>query len=67
LCGGTGSNSDSMRQPDFMPDKFESGTLNTPGIAGLREGLKFIEETGIKNILKHETELTNYLRRELKK
>lgn len=67
LCGGTGSNSDSMKQPDFMPDKFESGTLNTPGIAGLCEGLRFIEETGIENILRHETELTDYLLRELKK
>ena len=40
--GGTGSNSESMIQPNFLPDKMESGTLNTPGIISLNEGLKFI-------------------------
>lgn len=65
--GGTGSNSNSMNQPDFLPDKFESGTLNTPGIAGLCEGLKFIEKTGIDNIKKHEESLIEYLLSELKK
>lgn len=64
--GGTGSNSYSMHQPDFLPDKFESGTLNTPGIAGLYAGIKFIEETGIENIRKHELELTEALLKELK-
>ncbi len=65
--GGTGSNSNSTSQPDFLPDKFESGTLNTPGISGLYEGVKFIEKTGIKNIEKHEESLTEYLIKELKK
>lgn len=65
--GGTGSNSHSMNQPDFLPDKFESGTLNTPGIAGLCEGIKFIEKTGIKDIQKHEESLIKYLLEELKK
>ena len=65
--GGTGSNSNSMSQPDFLPDKFESGTLNTPGIAGLCEGIKFIEKIGIKNIQKHEENLTEHLLEELKK
>lgn len=64
--GGTGSNSYSMRQPDFLPDKFESGTLNTPGIAGLYAGVKFIKKTGIENIRKHELELTEALLKELK-
>ncbi|KOF55981.1 MULTISPECIES: aminotransferase class V-fold PLP-dependent enzyme [Clostridium] len=64
--GGTGSNSYSMRQPEFLPDKFESGTLNTPGIAGLYAGVKFIKETGIQNIKKHEFELTEALLKELK-
>ncbi len=40
--GGTGSLSDFEVQPDFMPDKFESGTLNIPGIFGLNEALKYI-------------------------
>lgn len=39
--GGTGSLSLEARQPDFLPDLLESGTLNVPGIAGLREGLRF--------------------------
>ena len=52
MQGGTGSNSEEMYQPDFMPDLLESGTLNTPGIIGLSEGIKFIESFGFEN-LKH--------------
>ena len=65
--GGTGSNSNSMDQPYELPDRFESGTLNTPGIAGLCEGLKFIKKIGIENIYKEEMELMDQLIRELKK
>ncbi|EHI98521.1 cysteine desulfurase family protein [Clostridium sp. DL-VIII] len=65
--GGTGSNSHFMVQPSFMPDKFESGTLNTPGIAGLGEGIKFIKRVGIESIEKHESELTLYLLNEMKR
>lgn len=65
--GGTGSNSHYMIQPDFIPDQFESGTLNTPGIAGLCEGLKFIKKIGLLNIQKHEQELLIYLLEELEK
>jgi len=43
LCfGGTGSNSDSIEQPDFLPDAYESGTLNAAGICGLAAGIGFI-------------------------
>lgn len=63
--GGTGSESFSMKQPDFLPDRFESGTLNTPGIAGLCEGIKFIKKIGIENIRKHEIMLIEYLVKEL--
>ena len=63
--GGTGSNSDSFIQPNFLPDKFESGTLNTPGIIGLNEGVKFILSKGLSNIRHHETELMVYLTNEL--
>lgn len=63
--GGTGSNSSSMKQPDFLPDRFESGTLNTPGIAGLFEGVKFIQDVGIENIRRKEEELTKSLLSEL--
>lgn len=59
--GGTGSLSELVHQPDFLPDRFESGTPNTPGIAGLGAGVKFLLETGVENIRKHEQELTDLL------
>lgn len=65
--GGTGSLSNSMIQPTFLPDKFESGTVNTPGIVGLSEGVKFILNTGLNNIRKHEGELIKQLTEELRK
>lgn len=65
--GGTGSESFSMKQPNFLPDRFESGTLNTPGIAGLCAGIKFIRKIGIENIRKHEIMLVEYLVKELSK
>lgn len=46
MSGGTGSKSGILYQPEIMPDIFESGTLNTPGIVGLGAGIEFIEETG---------------------
>ncbi len=46
LQGGTGSNSENMYQPDFMPDALESGTVNTPGIIGLGYGIDFISSCG---------------------
>ncbi len=61
ITGGTGSSSSEIVQPSFLPDKFESGTLNTPGIAGLNEGVKFILNTNIKTIREHEIDLNNEL------
>lgn len=58
--GGTGSNSEFEFQPDYMPDKFESGTLNIPGIFGLKAGLEYIKETGINTIYNEEMKLTSY-------
>lgn len=52
--GGTGSLSDTEIQPDYMPDKFESGTLNIPGIYGLNASLKYLLSFGIKNIREEE-------------
>jgi cysteine desulfurase family protein len=63
--GGTGSQSDSEEQPGFMPDRLETGTLNTVGIAGLGAGLRFIEETGQKRIQEHENTLVQRLLRGL--
>ncbi|EOC99415.1 aminotransferase class V-fold PLP-dependent enzyme [Caldisalinibacter kiritimatiensis] len=65
--GGTGSKSNLLTQPDFLPDKFESGTPNTPGIIGLGAGIKYILERGIEDIRNHEKELTKYFIEELKK
>ncbi|MBY6871490.1 aminotransferase class V-fold PLP-dependent enzyme [Clostridium botulinum] len=58
--GGTGSLSESTLQPDFLPDKFESGTMNTPGIAGLLAGIEYINEEGLNAIKERE----EYLSRE---
>lgn len=54
--GGTGSLSLELRQPDFLPDALESGTLNVPGIAGLREGIRFVK-THQEEIAKRENAL----------
>lgn len=59
--GGTGSSSLELYQPDFMPDRFEAGTLNNSGIIGLGEGIDFINKIGLRNIYIHELLLTNYL------
>ncbi len=64
--GGTGSKSDSEEQPEFMPDKFESGTPNIPGIYGLNAGLKFILDTGMEKIHETEMALTRHFLTELK-
>lgn len=52
--GGTGSLSESTIQPDFLPDKFESGTMNTPGIAGLLAGIEYINKEGLFTIKERE-------------
>ena len=56
--GGTGSYSESEEQPDFLPDKYESGTANAAGIAGLRAGVRFVLEHGVESIQHHEEMLT---------
>ena len=58
IAGGTGSFSHLETMPTNMPDAFESGTLNLPGIIGLNEGLTFIESKGMENIHNHELALT---------
>ncbi len=57
ITGGTGSLSESVKQPDFLPDKFESGTLNTPGIIGLKAGIEYINNKEINKLYQHEIEL----------
>ncbi len=58
VAGGTGSASDSFTQPKFLPDKFEPGTLNIPGIIGLDAALGYLLETGIDAVRAHEQQLT---------
>ena len=58
VTGGTGSASDTEIQPPFLPDRFESGTLNVPGIYGLEAALQFLEETGVERIAAHDRLLT---------
>jgi cysteine desulfurase family protein len=58
--GGTGSHSEEIDQPKVRPGRYESGTLNTPGIAGWNAGLQFIQSEGINKIYEHEKELTRY-------
>ena len=58
IAGGTGSFSHLETMPTHMPDAFESGTLNLPGIIGLNEGLSYIESQGMENIHNHELALT---------
>ena len=50
FSGGTGSLSHSLTQPNFLPDKFECGTLNSPGIVGLSNSIDFINKEGLETI-----------------
>ncbi|TAH57106.1 MAG: aminotransferase class V-fold PLP-dependent enzyme [Sphaerochaeta sp.] len=59
-CGGTGSKSDLLEMPDFLPDKFEAGTQNLPGIIGLSAALDFIKDNS-ESIIKNEYETTELL------
>lgn len=59
--GGTGSQSESEEQPDFLPDIYESGTPNTVGLIGLNEGVRFILKEGVDKIHQYELELTQKL------
>ncbi len=57
--GGTGSSSDKEIQPSYMPDKFEAGTLNVPGIYGLNASLKYLQKVGINTIYEKEMSLVS--------
>lgn len=59
--GGTGSFSADINQPDVLPDKYESGTPNVSGIAGLNEGVKFVLKRGTDYISSYENQLTGRL------
>lgn len=63
--GGTGSLSEDLVQPEYCPDRYESGTPNLPGIAGLGAGIDYIRERGMDSIREHELALAVMLEREL--
>ena len=66
ISGGTGSESTNLFQPDYMPDAFESGTLPTPAIVSMYEGVKFIDLYGIDKIYEHKRNLVLYADQKLK-
>jgi selenocysteine lyase/cysteine desulfurase len=55
--GGTGSISEVPRQPEMMPDRYESGSHNAVGIAGLSEGVNWIMQQGVENLAAHDQDL----------
>lgn len=65
IAGGTGSVSHTEEMPDFLPDKFESGTLNLPGIVGLHAALAYIRSVGLPAIHEKEMALTDQFLRGL--
>ncbi|QOS98437.1 aminotransferase class V-fold PLP-dependent enzyme [Brevibacterium sp. JNUCC-42] len=65
IHGGTGSQSEAIEQPTTRPDRYESGTVNTVGIAGLGAGVSFVLETGIEQIHHQEWSLTKMTIEEL--
>lgn len=64
--GGTGSLSEQDVHPDFMPDRLEAGTHNTPGLAGLGAGVRYLIRTGVHNVLEHERSLCARFMEELR-
>jgi cysteine desulfurase/selenocysteine lyase len=65
IYGGTGSRSESEEQPQDLPDKYESGTANVVGIAGLGAGLSWIVDRGIKELRAHQKKLSRILLEDL--
>jgi cysteine desulfurase family protein len=59
--GGTGSRSEHEEQPDFLPDRFESGTPNAVGLAGLAAGVRWVLDRGVDQIRAHEVDLARQL------
>ena len=57
LFGGTGSFSREQSMPTELPDRLEAGTLNVPGYAGLREGLRYLNQTGVESVFRREHKL----------
>ena len=66
VAGGTGSQSDSLELPPYLPDKYESGTMNLPGIIGLHAALSYLEKETLEVIHNKKMELTEYFLQQVK-
>lgn len=66
IRGGTGSRSEREEQPPFLPDRFESGTQNVLGLAGLGASLKWLREQGVSQLRQQEEDLCAYMLQGLK-
>ena len=67
LYGGTGSMSDSYDMPEDLPERLEAGTMNVCGIAGLRQGIRFVRKIGVNRLAAAEKALTDRLLEGLRK
>jgi len=67
ISGGTGSQSDLLTQPEILPDKYESGTMNLPGIVGLHAALTYLKRVGIDSLHRKKMELTGYFLDQIRK
>lgn len=67
VAGGTGSNSNEMKQPEFFPERIESGTLNVSTVLGIGAGVDFVKKMGVDNIYTKELNHTQYFYERLKK
>lgn len=65
--GGTGTNSAQLIQPESLPERLESGTVNVPAIMGISAGIDYVKGIGINKIYSHEMRLIRYLYKELSK
>lgn len=61
LEGGTGTNSIELTQPEYLPERHESGTVNVSGIMGIGAGIEFVKNIGIDKLYNHEMQLTRNL------
>lgn len=66
IYGGTGANSHSDRAPEHLPERLECGTMNLPGLAGLKAAIEYILQIGVAKIRQHELHLLDYLLRGLR-
>lgn len=65
MAGGTGTSSSFLEQPTIVPEGYESGTHNLPGIAGLKAGIDFVKSVGVTNLGNHERKLVAGLSKSL--